>query len=1082
MSLFPGFSRTILLADDEEVTLRFWREEKIFARQLELRQDAPRFVFYEGPPTANGRPGIHHVLGRTIKDLVCRYQAMRGYLVERKSGWDTHGLPVELEVEKKLKIQGKEQIEAYGLEEFNRLCKESVFTYKDEWERITERIGFWLDLEHPYVTLDNDYIESVWWCLSQFWDKGLVYEGFKILPYCPRCETPLSSHEVSQGYADVEDPSVFVKFQSVDDPNLFYLAWTTTPWTLISNVALAVHPEETYVRVKLLPRVGKDGVAKVDTGHAAGEDLILAKARLSVLYGPYDMVSEFPGKDLAEKRYVPLFPYFGVSENAFRVLGAVFVSMSDGTGVVHTAPAFGEDDYRLGLAEKLPMPRPVNRRGEFTEDITAFAGQFVKKTDPAIIEELRARGALYTATTFTHSYPFCWRCDTPLIYYARDSWYLKTTALKAEMLAANATIEWFPPEVGEKRFGEWLENNIDWAISRDRYWGTPLPIWRCEECGITDLVPSRAGLAERGALVPDDLDLHRPFLDRITFPCRVCRATMRRVPEVIDVWFDSGAMPFAQWHYPFENKDRFDISFPADFISEGIDQCRGWFYSLLAVSVAVTGQAPYRRCLVNGHVLDAAGQKMSKHKGNTVDPWDLLGKEGADAVRWYLMVNSPPWLPTRFDRNGVTEVARKFFGTLRNVASFFAVYANIDGWGSGAKSASDTPWPLLAVESRPLIDRWILSRLDGLVADVSRHLDEHDVTRGARALQSFVLDDLSNWYVRRNRRRFWKGEIGADKSAAYATLHEVLATLSRLVAPWAPFLAEELHQKIVRPIDPMTPLSVHLTDWPIGGVRPREDALEQAMTAAMTVVETARAVRSQAGLKVRQPLALLMVAPIPKAADAGAAPTLPPAVHRALAELGDLILDELNVREVRAVPPAGLFRYEIKPNFKALGPVFGKEVGPVAEAIRHLPAEAVGRLAGGESATALVGGTDVTLLPAWVDVLHHPAEGLALLEQGGMVVALDTRLTPALLAEGLVRELIHRLQGLRKESGLLPTDRIHVDYWADSGLASAILTHAELVRVETLATALNFKTNPTDLGAEWDVDGQAFRVTIRPAG
>jgi len=1077
MSLFPEFSRSILLAEDEEATLRFWREEKIFAREQELRQDAPRFVFYEGPPTANGRPGIHHVLGRTIKDLVCRYQSMRGHLVERKSGWDTHGLPVELEVEKKLGIQGKEEIEAYGLEKFNRLCKESVFTYKDEWERITERIGFWLDLEHPYVTLDNDYIESVWWVLRQFWDKGLVYEGFKILPYCPRCETPLSSHEVSQGYADVDDPSVFLKFRSVDDPNLFYLAWTTTPWTLISNVALAIHPDETYVRVKLQPRVGKDGAAKEDTGHAAGEELILAKARLSVLYGPYEIISEFLGKDLIEKKYVPLFPYFGDSDNAFRVLGAAYVSMSDGTGIVHTAPAFGEDDYRLGLAEKLPMPRPVNRRGEFTDDITAFAGQFVKTADPAIIEELRARGALYTATTFTHSYPFCWRCDTPLIYYARDSWYLKTTAIKQEMIQANATISWFPPEVGEKRFGEWLENNIDWAISRDRYWGTPLPIWRCTGCGKTDLVPSRAALKERGADVPDDLDMHRPFLDRITFPCAACGQVMQRVPEVVDVWFDSGAMPFAQWHYPFENAEQFQAVFPADFISEGIDQCRGWFYSLLAVSVAVTGQAPYRRCLVNGHVLDAAGQKMSKHKGNTVDPWDLLGKEGADAVRWYLMVNSPPWLPTRFDRNGVTEVARKFFGTLRNVASFFAVYANIDGW-----QPNHPAFPSVAPADRPDIDRWILSRLDGLVTDVTRNLDENEVTRGARSIQAFVLDDLSNWYVRRNRRRFWKGEIGADKSAAYATLHEVLATLSRLVAPWAPFIAEELHQKIVRPIDPNAALSVHLTDWPTANVRPRDESLEAAMAAAMTVVEAARAVRSQAGLKVRQPLAALLVAPLPTGTGGGVAPSLSPDLLRALADLSDLIQDELNVREVRAVSPDGLFRFEVKPNFKALGPVFGKEVGPVAEAIRHLPAAAVARLAIGESSAVMLGGHEVTLLPAWVEVLRHPAEGLALLEQGGMAIAVDTVLTPALLAEGWVRELVHRLQGLRKESGLSPTDRIHVDYWAESGLASAILAHAELVRVETLATALNWKPDPTDLATEWDVDGQLFRVSIRPAG
>jgi isoleucyl-tRNA synthetase len=1070
MSRFPEFSRNVFLAEEEAATLAFWREENIFARQIEERiaAGAPRFVFNEGPPTANGRPGIHHVLGRTIKDLVCRYHAMNGKLVERKSGWDTHGLPVELEVEKKLGIQGKEQIEAYGLEKFNALCRESVFTYKDEWERLTERIGFWLDIAHPYVTLENDYIESVWWVLRQFWDKGLVYEGFKILPYCPRCETPLSSHEVSQGYAEAEDPSVFVKFRSRDDANLYYLAWTTTPWTLVSNVALAVHPDEPYVRVRLLPRHDKDGNEKADAGHAAGQELILAKARLSVLYGPHEVLDEFPGRAMAENQYEPLFPYFSDAKNAFRVLTANYVSMGDGTGIVHTAPAFGEDDYQLGRAHDLPMPRPVNRRGEFTDDIAGFAGTFVKAADPGLIDRLRESGALYTAGTMTHSYPFCWRCDSPLIYYARDSWYLKTTAFRDAMVAANAGVRWVPAEAGEKRFGDWLRNNIDWAISRDRYWGTPLPVWRCDACGTTDLVPGRRALKERGADVPDDLDLHRPYIDRITFGCAkaTCSGTMRRVPEVVDVWFDSGAMPFAQWHYPFENEARFAAMFPADFISEGIDQSRGWFYSLLAISVCVTGKSPYRSVVVNDHVLDAEGQKMSKHKGNTVNPWELLEKEGADAVRWYLMVNSPPWVPTRFDRAGVVEVARKFLGTLRNVAGFFAMYANIDGWGPGAGLPPALP-------NRPPIDRWLLSRLDGLVAAVDRHMAEYDMTRAARALQEFVLEDVSNWYVRRNRRRFWKGEVGPDKEAAYATLHETLATLSTLVAPIVPFVAEELHQKIVRPAGPKAPVSVHLAAWPSAPAASsrRDSDLEAAMDAAMRIVEAGRAARNLASLKVRQPLPRLLVA------TAGA----DPAMARALTELTDLILDELNVKAIEAAPAAGLFRLELKPNFKALGPIFGKEVNRAAEAVRNLPPEAAARLARGEPATLSLGGHDHELTAAHVDIVRHAAEGLAVAEAGGIQVGLDTTVTPALAAEGLVRELVHRLQNHRKESGLSPTDRIYVEYWAIQTLRDAIDAHAGLVRAETLAVALEYVNESTPLGADWDVDGHRFKVSIRPA-
>jgi isoleucyl-tRNA synthetase len=1062
MPRFEDFSRSILLAKEEERTLAFWKEADIFRRSLEHRKDAPRFVFYEGPPTANGRPGIHHVLGRTIKDLVCRYQAMKGHLVERKSGWDTHGLPVELEVEKKLGIQGKEQIEAYGLEKFNQMCKESVFTYKDEWERMTDRIAFWLDLEHPYVTLENDYIESVWWVLRKFWDQGLVYEGFKILPYCPRCETPLSSHEVSQGYNEVEDPSVFVKFETVDEPGVFLLAWTTTPWTLISNVALAVSPDETYVRVRLKPRLNKDGTPKSDTGHQAGETLILAKARLEQsLYGPYEILEEFPGRTLHEKRYKPLFGYFANEPAAFRVLTADFVSMDDGTGIVHSAPAFGEDDYRMGKIYGLPTVRPVNRRGEFTEEITDYAGTFVKKADPAIIENLKARGSLYAAGTMTHSYPFCWRCDTPLIYYARDSWYLKTTAFRDVMVEVNNGIKWFPPEAGEKRFGDWLRNNIDWAISRDRYWGTPLPIWRCAACGTTDMIGGRPDLKARGAVFPDDLDLHRPYIDRITFPCRKCGETATRVPEVIDVWFDSGAMPFAQWHYPFENEKHFEAMFPADFISEGIDQSRGWFYSLLAISVAVTRKAPYRSVVVNDLVLDAQGQKMSKHKGNTVNPWELLESEGADAVRWYLMVNSPPWLPTRFSKEGVTEVARKFFGTLRNVASFFAVYANVDGWAPGVA-------PPVAASDRPLIDRWLLSRLEGLIETVDRQLALYDVTRAARAIQDFVLDELSNWYVRRNRRRFWKGGTGPDKEAAYATLYTTLKTLAGLVAPVAPFVSEEIHQKIVRPAEPDGPISIHMTDFPVLGAHRRDPALEEAMAAAMEIVEAGRAARNAASLKVRQPLAALLVAGGGEAAS------------RAVETLDEIIADELNVRQVRVEEGGRLFQIELKPHFKTMGPAFGRDVNQVAGVIRSLHDEAKSRLASGHGVAANVDGREITVLPEHVEVVRHPRTGLSVVEQGGLVVALETALTPELMAEGQVRELVHRLQSLRKEQGLAVTDRIHVEYCASPNLEKAVEAHKDLIMAETLARSLLKVAGTSAPMTDWDLDGENFQVSIRP--
>jgi isoleucyl-tRNA synthetase len=861
-NIFPETPTAPQFARLEEEVLRFWQEKQIFAQTAAARHDAPPFVFYEGPPTANGKPGIHHVITRAIKDIVCRYKTMQGFRVDRKAGWDTHGLPVEIEVEKQLGFSGKAQIEAYGIEKFNKKCRASVFKYKEEWDKFTTRIAFWLDLEHPYITCTNEYIESLWWSLKVLWDKGLIYQGHKILPYCPRCGTPLSSHEVSQGYKDVEDPSVFLKVKARGADNQFFLVWTTTPWTLISNVALAVHPAAAYVRVAY-----------------RGQELILAKERLAdTLEGDAHILEEFPGAALAGREYERLYDFAPVDKPAFRVVTADFVTMTDGTGMVHMAPAFGEDDYRVGQAQGLPVLQLVDPDGKFPDAVTPWAGRPVKQADPDIIADLEQRGLLHRSGKFLHSYPFCWRCDSPLIYYARKSWYIKTTALNTQMLAHNRGIHWHPREIGEGRFGNWLENNIDWACSRDRYWGTPLNIWICETCRHMDAIGSIAELRARGADVPADIELHRPYVDRVRLTCPQCGGAMQRTPEVLDCWYDSGSMPFAQWHYPFENKEEFEKHFPADFISEAIDQTRGWFYTLLACSTLLFDKPSYRHVIVCDLILDKLGKKMSKSKGNVVDPWDVINRFGADALRWYLVTANPPWISTRFDPNGVQEVHRKFLSTFINTLAFFTLYANIDGY----QPATDNAVPLAA---RPDIDRWVLSRLNTTLTEVHELMERYDLTKAGRRIQQFLVDEVSNWYVRRSRRKFWKAEMGLEKKSAYQTLYEVLTSTALMAAPFAPFLAEYVYRTLTTDA-PGRPVSVHMDRFPQGDPRAVDAKLEHSMDLVLKTVAVGRSLRSASGLKVRQPLARIVLE------------NIPPADQGSILAARDLIIDEINVKAI----------------------------------------------------------------------------------------------------------------------------------------------------------------------------------------
>ena len=1023
----------------EEEILAYWTDHRIFEDSLE-RHDAPDFTFYEGPPTANGRPGIHHVFSRTVKDLVCRYKTMKGYQVHRKAGWDTHGLPVEIEVERRLGIKRKEEIEEYGIDRFNDECRKSVFEYKDTWEDLTRRMGYWVDLDHPYVTCENDYIESVWWALDSFFQRGLIYQGFKVQLYCPRCGTPLSSHEVSLGYRDVDDPSVYIKARMKNESDTFFLVWTTTPWTLVSNVALAVGPDIEYVKVK-----------------SGQEFLILAKDRVSVAGPDVEIVDSFTGTDLLGKEYERWFDFHQAEQKGWYVIPADFVTTTEGSGIVHIAPAYGEDDYQAGQAHNLPVIQAVGPDGIFGNESGPYGGTFFKAADPEITQDLKSRGLLHSRETYHHSYPHCWRCETPLIFYARRSWYIRTTDYAKKMIDQNSRISWHPPEVGQGRFGNWLEENKDWSISRNRYWGTPIPIWVCELCEMQRSVGSVAQLKTEGRNLPDPLDLHKPFMDSVTLEC-TCGGTMRRIPEVVDVWFDSGSMPFAQWHYPFENEDIFKHAFPADFIAEGVDQTRGWFYTLHAISCHLFDQPSFKNVIVNDMILDRHGQKMSKSRGNTVDPFEIINQHGADAVRWFLIASSPPWKPKLFDPDAVAEVGRKLFSTLLNTYSFFALYANIDGF-----QGSETPVPL---ESRPDIDRWILSVLHSTGKEYAEAMDGYDPTRASRLVSHFVVEQLSNWYIRRNRRRFWKGELNADKLAAYQTLVECLLGILKMMAPIAPFLTDRLYLCLVEGTGLEDRKSVHLAPMFETDVERIDSNLEQRMGVAQRVVFLVRSMRSRKGIKVRQPLARIS---IPASEQ----------LRKHVTASRDTILEEINVKDIEFVDEGSpLIERTATPNFRRLGPRFGKSVNQVAARIRAMTQEEISTFARDGQFETELGGSRIMLEADDLSTSAKDIEGWIVESSDGLTVALDTSLSHELVDEGFAREFVNRVQNMRKDAGFEVTDRIRVGFTADPRLREAIQKMSEYVRSETLALALEPAGLDTEHSSEHEIDGQNCEIGI----
>jgi isoleucyl-tRNA synthetase len=1015
----PKLNVTVL----EESVLHFWRKNDVFHRTLSEREGGPEYVFYEGPPTANGRPGVHHVLARAFKDVFPRYKIMRGYHVSRRGGWDTHGLPVEIEVEKKLGFKNKQQIEDYGIAKFNELCRESAFTYIQDWEKLTERIAFWVDLKTAYVTYHNEYIESVWWILKNFWDKGLIYRGFKVVPYCPRCGTPLSDHEVALGYDEAVDPSVFVRMPLVDMPGTSLLVWTTTPWTLPANVAVAVHPEVEYVTVER--QLAEGGT----------ERLILAEGRMQAVFGdePVKVVERFKGTALRGKRYSPLFTFVPPEKPAHRVVLADFVTIDDGSGMVHIAPAFGAEDMNLALEEDLPMVMTVAPDGTFIPEVRPWSGVFVKDADPFIIKDLENRGLLFRSGTITHTYPFCWRCTTPLLYYARPTWYIRTSQYKEKLVGLNENINWYPGHIKNGRFGNWLENNIDWALGRERYWGTPLPVWECDTCHHEVMAGSIGELSKLAGRDLSGLDLHRPYVDDVVLRCPECDGKMHRVPELIDVWFDSGSMPVAQWHYPFENKEKFESQFPADYICEAVDQTRGWFYSLHAISTLLFETEAYKNVICLGLILDKNGKKMSKSLGNMANPWEVINQHGADAMRWYLYTATPPGQERRFSSDLVGEVVSNFTLTLWNTYSFLVTYANLDGW----KPGSSEPVEYSA------LDRWLLSALHALVRDVTTAMEGYDVLGATRPIQTFV-DQLSNWYLRRSRRRFWKSESDGDKRAAYATLYEALVTVSKLLGPTMPFMAEELYQNLVRTEDDTAPVSVHLAQWPTYDAAYIDEGLNREMTLVMKLASLGHAARYKANRKVRQPLAEVAFA-------VGSADEL--AVPGRYAEL---LEDELNVKTVRMLSAAGeAVSFSLNPLPKQLGQKYGSRFPGIRQAILGLEAAPVGQaLLDGKTVNVQVNGESYAILPEEVEVRMQARAGYAVATEGGYLAALTTELTPELVREGLAREFVRRVQDLRKTAGLEISDRIRVRFLASVGLDEAMRAFREYIMSETLTLDL----------------------------
>ena len=1014
----------------EVQTEQFWKEHDIFGKSIKAREGAPVFTFYDGPPTANGKPHIGHIITRAVKDLIPRYKTMKGYKVLRKAGWDTHGLPVELEVEKSLGLDGKPQIEDYGVEPFIAKCKESVWTYEKEWRAMSDRVGFWADMDHPYVTYHNEYIESEWWALKQIWDKGLLYKGHKVVPYCPRCGTALSSHEVAQGYKDVKETSVIAKFKVEGKENEYFLAWTTTPWTLPSNVALTVNADETYARVKY-----QDYVA------------IMAEALLDNVLGEgnYEVLETMKGKELEYMRYEPLFSFLENDPKAFIVTCDPYVTLTDGTGVVHSAGAFGEDDARVCNAYNVPFRQYVDDAGNMTKETGPFAGMFVKDADPKVIEYMEKDGSLFAAIPFEHNYPFCWRCDTPLIYYARSTWFIKMTALRDNLVRNNRTINWYPDNIKEGRFGNFLENVIDWGLSRERYWGTPLPIWECE-CGHRHTIGSIAELKEMSPDCPENIELHKPFIDAVHLTCPKCGKLMTRVPEVIDCWFDSGAMPFAQWHYPFENQDIFKENFPADFISEAVDQTRGWFYTLLAVSTLLFDCAPFKNCIVLGHVQDKNGQKMSKHKGNVVDPWDALNKQGADAVRWYFYANSAPWLPSRYYDEAVSELQRKFMGTLWNTYAFYVLYANIDKFNPTEHK--------LEYDKLPPMDKWILSKLQTLNKYVDDCLEHYKLTEPARAMAEFV-DDLSNWYVRRSRERFWAKGMEQDKINAYMTLYTALVTISKAAAPMIPFMTEEIYQNLVRSVDKDAIESIHLCDFPKVEEAWINKELEDDMEELLKIVVLGRAARNTANIKNRQPIGTMYI--------------------KADKEMGqfytDIIADELNVKEVKFANDVESFiSYSFKPQLRTVGPKYGKLLNGIRTALAEINGtEAMNELRSTGLLTLDINGNKVELSEEDLLIETAQTEGYVTEADGDISVVLDTNLTPELIEEGFVREIVSKVQTMRKEAGFEVMDKIHIYAKDNDKILELMKNHKEEIMSEVLAEDMTLGTTDGYV-KEWNIN------------
>lgn len=1040
--MYKKVPTTLNFVEREKETLKFWKDNQIFEKSVQLRQGAPAYTFFDGPPTANGKPHIGHVLTRAMKDIIPRYKTMRGYDVLRKAGWDTHGLPVELEVEKELGLDGKEQIEQYGVIPFIQKCKESVWKYKGEWEVMSDRMGFWADMDNPYITYDNDYIESEWWALKAIYEKGLLYKGHKIVPYCPRCGTALSSHEVAQGYKEVKETSATVRFRVPDEENTYFLAWTTTPWTLPSNVSLCVNPDVTYAYVRV------DGK----------ETLIMAKDLIgTVLEGhETEIIKEVVGRELEYKHYEPLFECTRKAaggKDAFYVMVDDYVTTTDGTGIVHNAPAFGEDDYRICKKYDLPFVQMVDSKGEMCGG-TPWDGVFVKKADPMVLKDLDERGLLFAAPKFEHSYPFCWRCDTPLIYYARSSWFIAMTKVKDRLIDYNRRINWIPETIKEGRMGNFLENVIDWGISRERYWGTPLPVWVCDKCGKIHVVGSRKELSELTGC-DENVELHKPYVDPLTWKCE-CGGTMRREPVVIDCWFDSGSMPFAQWHYPFENKDKFERRYPANFISEAIDQTRGWFYTLSAIAACLFDSPAFLNCIVLGHVQDKEGRKMSKHIGNVVDPWVLLDNQGADAVRWYFYTSSMPWLPNRFSAEAVSESQRKYMGTFWNTYAFYILYADIDNF--------DPTRHKLVRDNLTPMDRWILSRLNTLIGHVEAYLDDLKMTEAGREMQDF-MDDLSNWYVRRCRERYWGKDMTADKEAAYMTLYTVLRTMALISAPFTPFMSETMYQNMVRTVDKSAPESIHLCDWPKKDESFIDPELEANMAAVLDIVVLGRSARNAANIKNRQPIASMYVQ------------------GKALPDMYvSIIADELNVKEVRFVDDASSFiSYRVKPQLKTLGPRYGKLLPKINQ---YLAGEGVGNAVvaahnRGESYKFDIDGTEISLSAEDVLVSTEENAGFVTVTEHDLSVVLDTNLTPELIEEGFVREIVSKVQTMRKEAGFEVTDHIVLSHHGNSLIEGIFARHGAEIAADTLADSI--KLGSAGYVKDWEINGESVTLGVEKA-